>query len=767
MHYPPYAFSATGQPTILAPKEIGQRTGLSATDIKTVQWAYSNCTVQQQIQCATNTAGGVLYADVGRMVVVEFSAFFDGGAILANYEVPTGSTLSPSTASLGTLRTNVSWQPTSAALGAARFRVVYSSPSTLATTECSQELHVVLPGSSCWGAAANPSTDCSGHGFCGPSGPFACTCYSGWWGAQCENAVTTHCPEETLPVYLGFDDSLGSDLLVWGFQSDSAVTTTVSQKGAGSLQISPSESQWTGIGRDFRAVGGVTPTTVSCFIRVSATVKTAAVEILDLTLNSVFSFAIVNGAWVLNGRTLSKVEVQRWYHVDLRLDYFSRTTSVYLDGTLLTLLDWTIYSSYGSTGAITFRSFTAFSNTWFDEVLISCTTDPVSPLVTPASPSPSTCSPGTATVPSQRLAAVVNFTSTFPLQLNVGTALVYAVRVTVVLTASTEVSIMLAGPRQNSLQKLLSGHYTSLAVTFDDAATTEIPSAQNVAGVFRPQTSLQYYLNSGATGTWSLTVSSARPATLTQWEIQIDVGCCTLVFGTTAAVQFHSATTQPVTVVARLLTVPEYRIQMIEATGPMTAALRFADCSGTVDPLVNILKDKFCNDPATQAVVKALSSKSTNFTCAVVLPITSAAQTNPGSVASIVLACALGAILLTTGAVFILRRVKQRRSFEVTYRSFPEYMPATVRPQVRNQPHTFPPPSQAFHARAPHLYGAPIVSHRLLPQPFSKPTPLAPASIRVTYARVPQFDSPRSISPPRSQFVAAPQSFPNRYNQSL
>ncbi|KAJ9463675.1 Nematocyst expressed protein 6 [Diplonema papillatum] len=238
MHYTQYAFS-TGGSTILSPRPIGQRDGLSAGDVAAIQFLYNNCSATyDRPQCVASRVTGEVIP-YGSAYAVEFNVENTGGTgVAVSFSETTATGDVTFTEADGALladsaKVGVSFVPAEGQMDqlftlAATFT---SAAGSQPATTCAITVRIADSNLVCYGVSSTDPLVCSGRGTCTDSAITPCQCTSPYGGLRCQGYET--CPDN---VANSFDEA--GDL----WSGDAAVATDLYVTGGASMKVNGSAS---------------------------------------------------------------------------------------------------------------------------------------------------------------------------------------------------------------------------------------------------------------------------------------------------------------------------------------------------------------------------------------------------------------------------------------------------------------------------------------------------------------------------------------------
>ncbi|KAJ9463673.1 Nematocyst expressed protein 6 [Diplonema papillatum] len=209
MHYSSYTFATGGDPVIISPQPIGQRSSLSAGDIASIHFLYNFCEAYTVPVClASRDTSQTLLIPHSSAFSIEIDAeWAESSQMVVTYPTTTAPaaqfTVTPGSTVADSVKTFVSFTPSPADAGqtftvGATFR---DSGSALAAT-CTATVRIADSDAVCFGKSKTDPAVCSGRGVCTSDPLQPCVCDAGAGGAMC--AGYENCPAN---IFYAFDDA--------------------------------------------------------------------------------------------------------------------------------------------------------------------------------------------------------------------------------------------------------------------------------------------------------------------------------------------------------------------------------------------------------------------------------------------------------------------------------------------------------------------------------------------------------------------------------
>eukprot|EP01006_Ploeotia_vitrea_P048494 TRINITY_DN67242_c3_g13_i1.p1 TRINITY_DN67242_c3_g13~~TRINITY_DN67242_c3_g13_i1.p1 ORF type:complete len:1075 (+),score=80.39 TRINITY_DN67242_c3_g13_i1:42-3266(+) len=392
MHYGTYSFNNDGLPTCISPVPIGVDPGppnqtaiaLSPTDIRGVNWFYEACNVERfKLQCTHSRAGldpskPQEYVLAGEEFKISFYGSFGFDKFEITAQLPQGATLTgPRLVPKGGIaKVDMRWNPTQLDLrGNHTFGITLHPRKELGISSVTCEYKILVVKDKfqiCERRAANPFTDCHGHGKCNHGEILPCECDATHHGVYCDYRLVGACP--TGSIGNGFESLTELRSMFgtyFGNEADVTIDFAQSKVGAASLRIT-SSSDVTGLST--KVSQGITPLVISFWARTATVVGIplrAKARRGDVMLHEVY---ISKAQWWLDGRN-SRVGVApySWYFIELKFDYDTRSTKLLIDGKpYIAAQPWPIHVPNRIMDSFDLLSPSKAAEIWFDQLTLDC-----------------------------------------------------------------------------------------------------------------------------------------------------------------------------------------------------------------------------------------------------------------------------------------------------------------------------------------------------------------------------------------------------------
>eukprot|EP01061_Rhynchopus_euleeides_P005528 TRINITY_DN14767_c0_g1_i1.p1 TRINITY_DN14767_c0_g1~~TRINITY_DN14767_c0_g1_i1.p1 ORF type:complete len:1117 (+),score=333.15 TRINITY_DN14767_c0_g1_i1:39-3389(+) len=366
MHYSSDAFSKEGAgPTIITPHPTGQRSGLSAGDIATIQFIYNKCTTSYTDPVCKSSVDATTTHTIpyGSAFSVEFNAMYSTSLSVTHPSstVPTArrAVEASSTLSNGQGYSLVTFTPS---VADASKGFVISSTFTGTdgkTATCSVNVQVASTTTVCFGIAGNDATVCSGRGTCGSDPLAPCTCTAQYGGLDCSGFAT--CPSNYL---YSFDDDIGT----WIPSADVGFDSAVSASGGGSLRVGSDGNTASTYG-SLSLLQLSKPARITAYLaRRASTDKNPNFSIRRDT-NQCMYLRAGSSVFDLSAKPTAKSTGEYEFHmIDIRMDWGAMTAALYING--IQVLTGQPIDASCSTGM---NRVVYFGNGWLDEFHLWCT----------------------------------------------------------------------------------------------------------------------------------------------------------------------------------------------------------------------------------------------------------------------------------------------------------------------------------------------------------------------------------------------------------
>ena len=336
MHYSELAFT-TGGITIEAPQHIGQRTHMTDLDAEGVQFLYSYCqaVVEEPLCVASKDETATLLIPHSEVFNVDFNVNYGNRTVVVLYEgttIPEGLLEVNYEAGEELVEmnfTNMSFVPTQAHAGE-----TYTLSTTFTGDEgtsatCAVVVQVADADTVCFGISGSDPRVCSGHGNCTASHPSVCACEPGFGGVDCSGLET--CPNN---YKFSFDEE---NLGFWKLSDFYEVEADIGHAavGDGSLRVGTMEGA-SGEYGIFDPLREANPNKVTLYMSSMEHDNLPSFYLRYGTRKCVELHMDRTGEWEV-GSELTGVRYQRnrFYYVDIRMDWAAHTSTIYADGVLL------------------------------------------------------------------------------------------------------------------------------------------------------------------------------------------------------------------------------------------------------------------------------------------------------------------------------------------------------------------------------------------------------------------------------------------------
>ncbi|KAJ9461173.1 Zinc metalloproteinase nas-39 [Diplonema papillatum] len=324
MHYNPASFTIGSSPSIVSPRQIGQRDGLSEGDIAAIHFLYNTCSDQfaaPKCSVSRDTARVVLVPH-SKVFEVEFNAEYSRGATMT---VSYAATTAPNhVASVvegvvaDSAKTKVSFTPSALQAGSTYvLAATFSANNGGGATTCEVSVKVAASDVVCFGVASDDPAVCSGRGMCTADPLHPCQCYSNFGGLECQGYAT--CSDNFV---FSFDDA--DSLSHWHF--DAGLDTTMSVSGGASAM--------------FTGAGYTQPKPRGIFTKVSYHVAfstTASVSFRGVNGVECWSVYLTSTTITLQATGVQRADItptpRTWYFIEHVMDPVSNALTLRVDGT--------------------------------------------------------------------------------------------------------------------------------------------------------------------------------------------------------------------------------------------------------------------------------------------------------------------------------------------------------------------------------------------------------------------------------------------------